>query len=496
MKPRARRGWRLSGQFVFIAAAIIVAYFLLQLLANGLLLQRYYTYRTRQKLLRAYELVQQMDGVDFAVMAQIEQQDITVALFEAGTGRVLYSSRSEDAVRSQILERALREVREGLLAAHADLFVQKRASSSITASGAELEIDPAMILGARMGLMLVELSIQLETIHESTVIAQQFTAAVGVLMLLIMGFVLPRMARSITRPVEQMTEAAQRIARRDFSQRCDDSFTNEIGSLARSINTMSDQLQQYTEELQAANGKLKEDIEVIRRNQKARRDLVSNISHDIKTPIALISGYAAGLASGMASTPEKMREYCDVIIDESDRMLQMIDRMLQLSRIESGAVSLTMEGFCVTDLIDDIVEKFRVEIERAGITLARDYAPGECVVSDYVSVEQVLTNYIQNAVEHMGKERQMRISVHPTEDGRLCISVFNSAEHFTDEDLSELWDSFYRGEKSRKRAGSQSGLGLAIVRGNMQLLGEKYGVENVTDGVEFYLELPEEKTEK
>ncbi len=493
MKARARAPKRLSEQFVFIAAAIIAAYFLLQLLANGLLLQRYYTYRTEQKLLRAYELVQEMDGVDFAVMAQIEQQDITVALFEAGTGRVLYSSRSKDAVRSQILEQALAEVRAGLLEAHADLFVKKRASSSITASGAELEIDPAMILGARQGLSLVELSIQLETIHESTNIAQQFTAAVGVLMLIIMAIVLPRMARSITRPVEQMTEAAQRIARRDFSQRCDDSFPNEIGSLARSINTMSDQLQQYTGELQAANDKLKEDIEVVRRSQKARRDLVSNISHDIKTPIALISGYAAGLASGMADTPEKMREYCDVIIDESDRMLQMIDRMLQLSRIESGAVSLTMEGFCVTDLIDDLLEKFRVEIERAGITVERDYAPGECVVSDYVSAEQVLTNYIQNAVEHMGPARRMRVSVKKAADDRLRISVFNSAEPFADEELTELWDSFYRGEKSRKRAGSQSGRGLAIVRGNMQLLGEKYGVENVPGGVEFYLELPEEK---
>ena len=116
MKAHARGPRRLSSQFVFIAAAIIAAYFFLQLLANGLLLERYYTFRTRQKLLGAYELVQQMDGVDLATMAAIEQQDITVALFEAGTGRVLYSSRSEDAVRARLLAQVLTEVREGLLA--------------------------------------------------------------------------------------------------------------------------------------------------------------------------------------------------------------------------------------------------------------------------------------------------------------------------------------------------------------------------------------------
>ena len=495
MKAHARGPRRLSSQFVFIAAAIIAAYVFLQLLANGLLLERYYTFRTRQKLLGAYELVQQMDGVDLATMAAIEQQDITVALFEAGTGRVLYSSRSEDAVRARLLAQVLAEVREGLLAAHEDVFVAKRDSSSITASGTKLTIDPAMILGARVGLTLVELSIQLETIQESTAIAQQFTAVVGILMLLVMSIVLPRAARLITRPVEQMTEAAQCIAQRDFSRRCDDSFQHEIGSLAHSINSMSDQLQRYTDELQTANDRLKEDLEVIRRAQQARRSLVSNISHDIKTPIALISGYAAGLASGMADTPEKMREYCDVIIDESDRMLQMIDRMLQLSRIESGAVALTMEGFSLSELLDDLLEKFHVEIERAGIALTRAYEPGACVVSDYVCVEQVLTNYIQNAVEHMGAGREMRITVRRAEHDRLRVSVFNSAAPFSDDERDELWDSFYRGEKSRKRAGSQSGLGLAIVRGNMQLLGERYGVENVPGGVEFYLELPEEKTE-
>lgn len=491
-----RRPKRLGRQFAFAAAAIIGAYLLLQLLASGLLLEPFYNYRIERKLIETYDLVRQMEGVDLAVMATVEQQDVTVSLFEGETGAVLYSSRSEDAVRAQLLENSLGEVRAALSGTQADYFITNRASKTVTASGTELTIEPRMTLGGRVGDDLVQLSIQLEPIRETLSIARQFTALVGLLLIAVAVAVLPRAVRPVTRPIEQMTEAAQRMARRDFSLRCDDGFANEIGSLARSINSMSDQLQRYTGELQAANEKLKEDIDVVRRTQISRRNLISNISHDVKTPLALISGYAAGLASGMADTPEKMREYCEVIIDESDRMLVMLDRMLQLSRVESGGVELNIESFCLTDLIDDLLEENRAEIERVGIHLTREYAPDICVRSDYVCSEQVLRNYIQNAVQHMGAGLAMRVRVTPSASGRVRVAVFNSARPFDGEDLAELWDSFYRGEKSRKRAGCQSGLGLAIVRGNMELLGEQYGVENVPGGVEFFMELPSDENEK
>ncbi len=488
-----RRQYHLRGLFVCLGAAVIGLYFLLQLLGSGTLLDRYYMIRTHQQLENAYDILIASEPGDRSVIAEIEQRNISIALFDEETGQTVYSSRSQDWMRDPMLQLILTEIRDGLAETGKNPFFTTREPENITASGTEISMGSAVALCGSIGGELVELSVQLEPIQESSQIALHFTLIIGLLTMLATIVIFLCAARMVTRPIEQMTTAAKRIAARDFSQRCDDSDCIEISTLAQSVNTMSDQLQLYTGELQAANERLKADIAAIERGQRARKDLVANISHDLKTPIALISGYADGLASGMAKTPAQVREYCDVIIDETERMQSMLQRMLQLSRIESGGVVLTMEEFCLSDLLDDLLGLFRVEIERAGIKVERDYAPGLYVVSDYISAEQALTNYLQNAVQHIGTERQLRISVHSKPDGRLRVTVFNSAEPFSEEERAELWDSFYRGEKSRKRAGNRSGLGLAIVKGNMELLGEPFGVDNAPGGVAFWLELPEQK---
>ena len=478
--------------FVGTVSLVIVVFLLLQMLVNGPLLGEYYKWKTNKQLVRALETLSEKQDLDLSAINDVEEENIFVTLF-SDTGALRYSSNivQKDPVTLLIYG----EVVKGLRETQAPYFITVQESDSFTGSGALLRQGAAIRLGGYLWDGVVELEVQLEPIHESTVIALRFTLLVGAITALIAVLVFSQITKALTKPIEHITAAAQRIAERDFSQRCDDSYINEIGELAQSINTMSDQLQRYTEELQTANEQLKADIAAIDRVQRARKDLVNNISHDLKTPIALISGYADGLASGMARTPEQVREYCDVIMDESDRMLSMIQRMLQLSRLESGSVTLSPETLCLSDLLDDLLGSFRVEIERAGISLVCDYGPGLYVVSDYVSVEQSLLNYVHNAISHMGEGKQMRVSVTKAPKCRLRISVFNSADPFPAEEITELWDTFYRGEKSRKRIGDRSGLGLAIVKGNMQLLGERFGVENMPGGVEFWLELPEGRPE-
>ncbi len=497
MRTAERLAHRTGVRALFIGTAsfVVVIFLLLQMLANGPLLSRYYQWKTHAQLVRALETLAEKDNLDLSAINDVEDQNISVTLF-SDSGALRYSSRSNAAMEDPVMLLIYGELVRGLRDSEAPYFISVQESDSITGSGALLKRGAAIRLGGYLWDGVVELSIQLEPIHELTSIALRFTLLVGMITALIAVLVFSQITKSLTKPMEHIAGAAQRIAERDFSHRCDDSYINEIGELAQSVNTMSDQLQRYTEELQTANEQLKADIAEIDRVQRARKDLVNNISHDLKTPIALISGYADGLASGMARTPEQVREYCDVIMDESDRMLSMIQRMLQLSRLESGNVNLSMEELCLSELLDDLLGSFRVEIDRAGIALECDYEPGLYVFSDFVSVEQSLLNYIQNAVSHMGEGKQLRISVAKAQRGRLRVSVFNSAEPFPPEEIAELWDTFYRGEKSRKRIGNRSGLGLAIVKGNMQLLGERYGVENAPDGVTFWLELPEWKTDK
>jgi signal transduction histidine kinase len=168
-------------------------------------------------------------------------------------------------------------------------------------------------------------------------------------------------------------------------------------------------------------------------------------------------------------------------------MNTLILHMMELFRLESGTVELTVEEFDLSDLLNYLVEIFAIEIERAGIQFTRDY--GDClyICSDYFSVEQVLTNYMQNAVSHMSQGHTLRLQV---EERGSCyrVSIFNSAAPIPQQELEKIWDSFYRLDKSRSRDRRESGLGLSIVRSNMELLGGAYGVENVPDGVIFWAE--------
>lgn len=491
---KSGRQFSLRGRYALLGAGAIAVCFLLQLAANSILLRPYYMHQMQRLLEDSFETICADTGGGAAAFSDIERQNISVTLFDAAGG-VLYSSRSDHRDSARIVRQIYAEVTEELAQTDEDYFIALRAPETTTASGVLFSPGPTMQLGGRVDEQFVELSIKLEPIEMSTAITLRFTAAVGLCAMLLIILVFYCVTGTVTRPIEQMTQTAQRLARRDFSQRCDDRCRNEIGTLARSINSMSDQLRQYTEELQSANEQLKEDIAAIERANQARKDLVANLSHDLKTPVALISGYADGLASGVARTPEQMREYCDVIIDETARMQQMIQRMLELSRIESGSVTLNCEVFCLSELLDDLLALFREQIDHAGVTLERDYPAGLHVRSDYLCVEQVLTNYIQNAAQHADGEKMMSVSVERREQtGRLRVRIFNSCPPISPEEQGRLWDSFYRGERSRRRTGDQSGLGLAIVKGNMELLGEGYGFENVPGGVVFWMELPEGKS--
>jgi signal transduction histidine kinase len=479
--------------FVCLGVGVIALYFLMLLLLNSILLDRYYLRRATEDMEAAYQIVMEHPDGDFSAMVEIERRDVSIYLFDAESGELRYSSRSEDWLRAESMRELFVELCNELAQTDEPYRIVESETESVTSSGTEISLGQTMILYGRVDGALLELSLQLEPIREYAQIALASSLMLGLVVTLVAVLAFTCATRAITDPILAMSKTAEHIAQRDFSARCDDSYRSEFGTLARSINTMSDQLQEYTEELQDANDRLKQDIKAIDRAQRSRKDLVANLSHDLKTPLGLISGYADGLASGMAQTPEQVQEYCEVIQDECGRMRAMIQRMLHLSRIESGNITLNIETFCLSDLLDDLLASFRMEIERDGIHVTRDYEAGLYVVTDYISAEQSLMNYIQNAISHMGAGREMRLMIRPRPDGKLRVTVFNSAEPFSDEELGELWDSFYRGEKSRKRVGGHTGLGLAIVKGNMQLLGECCGVDNVPDGVAFWLELPGEQ---
>ena len=490
MKKRLGKGkMGVRSILALVSTGTLLAYFLVNLCLSGLLMNQYYVHQIKKQLVEAYHIVETYPDGDSAAMAILEYNNFRVMLVDGETEQVIYNSRVGPPKFVPTAHMLVDNVSCLLEESGGDYTITFEDNPDTGRGGMPMPAGQRLYLAGRTGSVFMEISTELEPLENASDIAVEFNVITGVLVLILTVILYNMLAGKIVRPLEDMTEVADDIARLDFSRRCTEAGGVELNRLAHSINSMSDTMQEYTAQLENANEQLREDLRQLKKSEAARRSLVDNISHDLKTPIALISGYAEGLGSGLAVTPETVREYCGVITDETDRMLEMITRMLTLSRLESGTVELQTEVVSLSDMLDDLVGMFTHMAQTENIALARDY-PADCyVVCDYVSVEQVVTNYLQNAMTHLSGQRRVAVTVRPWNE-LVRLEVFNTAEPISPEVQEHMWDSFYRGESSRRRQGGECGLGLAIVKSNMELMGLPYGMENVEDGVIFWLALP------
>ncbi|SHH04015.1 HAMP domain-containing protein [Thermosyntropha lipolytica DSM 11003] len=363
-------------------------------------------------------------------------------------------------------------------------------------SGMELVIDP--VLNTRFlnmfywldnGDFLI-LSTPLAAVEESVEIARRFFLLAAVPSLLLGSLVVFFWAWRFTHPIREMNNIAQKMARLDFSQRCEIKSEDELGELAESLNSLSYQLDRAIRELKEANLKLEEDIEKERKLDQMRKEFVYNVSHELKTPLSLIRGYAEGLKLNVAESEEDKNFYCDVIIDEAEKMNKLVRELLDLAQIESGYMKLEKDYFDLSSFISQVLHKYEPIFADKGVKLEVE-KPAEVVVyADSLRVEEVLTNYINNAVNYVDGERKIRIRVEEDEERhKVRVRVYNSGSHIPEEALDKVFISFYKVDKARTRSYGGTGLGLAIVKAIQELDNNAYGVANVEGGVEFYFEL-------
>ena len=477
----------LRNRLLLLTVGILLVYFILTLACNLLLMERFYRYHVKNKLLNAKDILSEMDEPDMETIIQLEEQNISVVIADIDTDEIIYNSRYVDHFMPDFIARIIPDIHWWAENSPDGYYIDINDMKRHTASGVEIESEKRIMLGAVTERYLFELSTSYTSVREAASISLEFTFLIGIVVLIIALFACYRQSSGLTQPLVQITNVADQIAHLDFSQKCPTNTVGEIKNLAESINTMSDFMQTHINELQAANAQLKEDIKIQQAQEAARKDLLANLSHDLKTPIGLISGYADGLRNGMAKTDQEVTEYCDIIVDESDRMMTMIQRLMELFRLESGTVQPELEDFNLSDLLDYILDIFSIEIVRQNIQLSSSYPNEMYIHADYSSVEQVVTNYMQNAVNHISNGHDIRLTVTDT-GSHYRLSIYNSSAPISEEECSKIWDSFYRLDKSRARENRHSGLGLSIVRENMDLLNSPYGVSNVEGGVSFWAE--------
>ncbi|MCI7770928.1 MAG: HAMP domain-containing histidine kinase [Eubacterium sp.] len=295
----------------------------------------------------------------------------------------------------------------------------------------------------------------------------------------------------ITRPIKQLSNIAERMSEMDFDARYEGSDKGEIGLLGKSMNNMSEKLEQNIAELKKANLELKKDIDKKEKLEIMRTDFLSNVSHELKTPIALIQGYAEGLKEGITDDPESMEFYCDVIMDEANKMNIMVKRLLTLNQIEFGNDEPEMERFNINELIASVVDANAIRAGQKNMSIVFDNRNEQNFVwADEYKTEEVLTNYISNALNHCDGKRAIEVRTGKSEDGgTITVTVYNSGKNIADEDLERIWEKFYKTDKARTREYGGNGIGLSIVKAIMDSMGQEYGVRNVSDGVVFWFNL-------
>lgn len=295
----------------------------------------------------------------------------------------------------------------------------------------------------------------------------------------------------ITRPIKQLSNIAEKMSEMDFDARYEGSDKGEIGLLGKSMNNMSEKLEQNIAELKKANLELKKDIDKKEKLEIMRTDFLSNVSHELKTPIALIQGYAEGLKEGITDDPESMEFYCDVIMDEANKMNTMVKRLLTLNQIEFGNDEPEMERFDINELIASVADANAIRAGQKNMSIVFDNRNEHNYVwADEYKTEEVLTNYISNALNHCDGKRAIEVRTEKSDDGgTITVTVYNSGKNIADEDLERIWEKFYKTDKARTREYGGNGIGLSIVKAIMDSMGQEYGVRNVSDGVEFWFNL-------
>jgi signal transduction histidine kinase len=254
------------------------------------------------------------------------------------------------------------------------------------------------------------------------------------------------------------------------------------------MNTLSNRLEETIRELKEANLELQQDIEIRDKNETMRKEFLSNVSHELKTPIALIQGYAEGLVDGVITDPEDVKYYCDVIIDEAKKMNRMVKEMLSLNQLEYGMNTLNMEHFNLVDLIRGVVNQTKVMADQYDVKLVFEETNPIYVWADEFFAEQVITNYLTNAIHYAKNEKEVEITIQNREQD-VRVEVFNTGDQIAPENMEHLWEKFYKVDKARTRKYGGSGIGLSVVKAVMDSFKKECGVYNMENGVVFWFEL-------
>ncbi|QPQ31770.1 sensor histidine kinase [Lysinibacillus sp. JNUCC 51] len=319
------------------------------------------------------------------------------------------------------------------------------------------------------------------TLNQYYIILFVFTMIIVILIAIIFS-------KTLSKPLVKMSTIANQIANQNFSEKYIVKSKDELGQMGEALNKISTNLEQKITELVHANEKLAQDYELQLKLKEKEKEFVANVSHELKTPLTVINGYIKGIKNGVYEQSDL--KYCDVILDEVDRMTEMVQEMLDISRLESPIYQLTESTFDLWHTFLKVYDKFKAMADEKGLQILFEIDEEAYVNGDIKRIEQVITNLFINAVKYTPKHNRINIKIVYLESfNKYMFKIENENIFIPNDEIEQIWDPFYRVEKSRNKEFGGSGLGLAIVKQILERHHSSFGVNNTENGVEFYFDL-------
>ncbi len=419
---------------------------------------------------------------DYSIDFELINPDGSVA-YSSSYGSSVYSSEHFSSGATSSLYASFKPVTDRKYAVERDNFrIMKQAITNTEYFVCNQQLDSGETL---------YIYSEVADVENIVIVAGDVYSFISILMVIIMSLLIYLLVAKFTKPLVEMNDITKDMAALNFERKCGNYGKDEIGELGASINTLSTALDSTLMDLKDKNSRLEKDIEKRHQLDNARKSFINNVSHELKTPIAIISGYAEGLCEGISDDPEVIKEYCQIINDESQKMNSLVVELLELSKLESGAQPFTPEYFRLGARVQSLINHLSLLFEQNGITFINEIPENLICYAQEDKIEIVLKNYITNAVSHCSGEKKIVAST-KEHNGMIEISIFNTGENIAENDLPELWDSFYRADKAHGRSENRFGLGLSIVKGIMTAHSCNYGVKNVENGVIFTFEVPKD----
>lgn len=472
------------------------------LLACNLLLARFYSSHMKKMLAQTYNQVNSLTGDSediYNILSKkfhtTENINMVIGRFNyAGTSvKVDFSTSSAGYVGRRNMEKLFRLAWSS--GADGEVWKynsgKKRKGSYLILKNHDVDLntDYYNLVGTLDNQHIIVIQTPLENIETIADICNRFITVVAVIATVIGIIIMMIVSDTFSKPIRNMAHVAHRMAELDFDSRVTKFTYDEIGDLGHSMNHMSENLETAIGELKTANNELRKDLNQKTKMEEMRTDFLSQVSHELKTPIALIQGYAEGLKDNIMDDEESKDFYCDVIIDEAGKMNKMVRNLLTLNEIEFGQNNVHFERFDLCELIRNVVmhtEKLNENVN-ASIHLDLPEEPVSAWADEFM-IEEVVTNYFTNALHYVSKGGNIRVYLEKRGDDTR-VHVYNDGKQIPEEDIDKLWIKFYKVDKARSRSYGGNGIGLSIVSAIMKVHNKAYGVTNCDHGVDFYFDV-------